>query len=497
METSVRSSSWVIVVDNPKRWDFSLNDMGIAVVSARQYLTNPELADKRKLRVMNLCRSYAYQDNGYYVSLLAEARDHKPVPSVATIQDFKAPTVLRAMSSDLMPVIQNALKALQSDRFTLSIYFGRNMAQRYELLCRKLSALFPAPLIRAHFHRSEDGEWLLTNISPIAVKDIPDSHRDFMIEAARDFFARRRPATRRRSPSRFDLAMLVDPSDKTPPSNESALRKFEKAGEKMGVRVSRLDRDDYGEIAEYDGLFIRTTTSVEHFTYRFARKAEAEGLAVIDDSLSILRCTNKVYLQEVLDRHHIPSPKSIIIHKDNLQAGLDKIGLPLILKQPDSSFSLGVVKVRDRGEYEKATAGLLENSNLLIAQEFLPTEFDWRIGVLDGEVIYACRYWMALNHWQIYNHSANKKNETGGLVDCVPIQEVPSSILHDAVRAASLMGTSLYGVDLKYINEKPCVIEVNDNPSIDSGFEDHLLQENLYNRIMSSFLNRMEKRRKL
>ncbi len=495
MDPSVKPTTWVIVVDNPKRWHFAIPE--VPVISARNYLTMAEYAERRKLRVMNLCRSYAYQDTGYYVSLLAEARGHRPVPSVATIQDFKAPTVLRAMSSDLVPVIRHALRTLQSSSFTLSIYFGRNMAQRYEVLCRKLSSLFPAPLIRAHFHREDDGDWYLSNISPIAMKDIPESHRDFVVEAARDYFLRRPSATKRREPSRFDLAMLVDTQDKTPPSNETALRRFEKAGEKMGIRVTRIDRDDYGDIAEYDGLFIRTTTSVEHYTYRFARKAEAEQMAVIDDSLSILRCTNKVYLQEVLARHHIPGPKTLIVHKDNLEKVVEQIGLPMILKQPDSSFSLGVVKVRTPDEFMEKTRALLEGSDLLIAQEFMPTDFDWRIGVIDGEVFYACRYWMARDHWQIYNHGAKSKTETGGNVDCVPLDQVPPEVIQCAARAAALMGKSLYGVDLKEVNGRPIVIEVNDNPSIDAGIEDQLLQEIIYDRVMTSFLRRMEKRRRL
>ena len=35
---------------------------------------------------------------------------------------------------------------------------------------------------------------------------------------------------------------------------------------------------------------------------------------------------------------------------------------------------------------------ILEKSELLIAQEFLPTTFDWRIGICDGQPLYACKY---------------------------------------------------------------------------------------------------------
>ena len=85
------------------------------------------------------------------------------------------------------------------------------------------------------------------------------------------------------------------------PSNERALEKFEKAAERMGHRRCELITATISRrLAEFDALFIRETTSVNHHTYRFARRAAAEGLVVIDDPESIVRCTNKVYLAELL-----------------------------------------------------------------------------------------------------------------------------------------------------------------------------------------------------
>lgn len=78
------------------------------VVPAREYLTNPLYSELRGVKVFNLCRSYRYQSNGYYVSLLAEARGHKPLPNVATILDLKSQTVIRIASDELDDIIQKA-----------------------------------------------------------------------------------------------------------------------------------------------------------------------------------------------------------------------------------------------------------------------------------------------------------------------------------------------------------------------------------------------------
>ena len=56
------------------------------VITAGEYLTDPTWQQKKGLRIVNLCRSQKYLGEGYYCSLLAEARSHKIIPSVRTLQ---------------------------------------------------------------------------------------------------------------------------------------------------------------------------------------------------------------------------------------------------------------------------------------------------------------------------------------------------------------------------------------------------------------------------
>ncbi|MFW6290516.1 MAG: ATP-grasp domain-containing protein, partial [Mariniphaga sp.] len=130
-------------------------------------------------------------------------------------------------------------------------------------------------------------------------------------------------------------------------------------------------------------------------------------------------------------------------------------------------------------------------SDLVIVQEFMPSEFDWRIGVLDQAPLYACKYYMAKDHWQIYDWNSQNK-ENFGKSDTVPLENVPDIVVKTAVKAASLIGDGLYGVDLKMVNGDVYVIEVNDNPNIDEGIEDVIMKDELYNRIMKSIFNRIE-----
>lgn len=43
------------------------------------------------------------------------------------------------------------------------------------------------------------------------------------------------------------------------------------------MRAELITPKDYGRLAEYDGLFIRETTKLNHHTYRFARKVTAKA----------------------------------------------------------------------------------------------------------------------------------------------------------------------------------------------------------------------------
>ena len=141
----------LIVVNNPRDWPLDIP--GVSVVPARAYLTDPAYGGDRTAHVFNLCRSYRYQTLGYYVSLLAEARGHKPLPRANTIEDLQSQNMVRLLAEELDNLIQKSLKTIKSDTFEFSIYFGHSAASRHEQLSRQLFNLLQAPLLRAEFER--------------------------------------------------------------------------------------------------------------------------------------------------------------------------------------------------------------------------------------------------------------------------------------------------------------------------------------------------------
>lgn len=472
-------SSWADLPENAK------------VISAREYLTDPKYSQIKKTRVFNLCQNYSYQSIGYYVSLLAEARGHIALPAVKNLVDLKDLTLVRMVCDAFDELIQKSLKDIRSEQFTLSVYFGQNVAKKYKELSTVFHRYFQIPLMRIRFRHS--GKWRIEGIRAISISEVPEDHRSSLKEFTEQYFSRRNyPVARPAGPS-HDLAILVSPADPAPPSNTKALKKFVETAEKLNFRVEMLRPADFSRLSAFDALFIRMNTEVHNGAYAFARKAEQEGLALIDYPSAILRCCNKVYMAEALENAGLKKPQTLILHRENREDVIRTLGFPVVLKSPDSSFSFGVKKAENETEYFPMIDKMLEHSELVIAQEYLPSEYDWRIGILDQQPLFACRYYMARGHWQIYNWKARKKGDQDGNVEAMAIEDVPDAILKTAMKAAKLMGDGLYGVDLKEVNGSPIVIEINDNPNIDFGVEDGYYGDKIYLKIIRAFKERIDR----
>lgn len=196
-------------------------------------------------------------------------------------------------------------------------------------------------------------------------------------------------------------------------------------------------------------------------------------------------------MAEALNNANIPTPKTIIVHKNNKIKALQKVGLPCVLKAPDSTFSFGVKKAETEEEYHSLVSGMLKQSDLIIVQEYCPSDYDWRIGIIDDKAFFACKYYMAKDHWQIYNWDTKITDDQYGNADCLAIEEVPKNILDMALKSARLMGKGLYGIDIKVLGNKPMVIEINDNPNIDFGVEDRYYGDLIYTEVLTALKIRL------
>lgn len=462
-----------------------------SVIAASDYLQQKSFTQPNL--VINLCSEIGYNSEGYYCSLLATARGHRVIPTPEVLNKLESGAGIR-MDSAMHKMCYNWIEKnrITSDIWYLNIYFGVCAEPGLEKIARFIFDNYPYPVLRVALNNKNKNQ--IESIQPLSISELSDEQQSHFAEALDRFNRKvwRNPRTKKSS--RYDLAILYNPSEAFPPSNKKALGKFVDISKKMNINAELITEDDALRLMEFDALFIRQTTALNHFTYQIAQKAKQADMVVIDDPLSIIRCTNKVYLNELLVREGISAPKSKLIFRTEpytYEEITESLGSPFIVKIPDGSFSYGVKKVENEQEYHKMLADFFSKSAILLAQEYLPTEFDWRIGILNGEPLYACKYFMAKGHWQIYYHNLSGKSRAG-MAEAVPMYKVPKEILRNALKATSFIGKGLYGVDLKMINGKGVIIEINDNPSIDHGIEDAILGDELYYRILNEFVRNLE-----
>ena len=323
----------------------------------------------------------------------------------------------------------------------------------------------------------------------LGLADIPLQNRAFLLEAVKSFIAESSFAKRQRvKRGRPRLAILWDPNEPQKPSNDEALQRFLKAAPLVGLDAELIGPEALERLPEFDALFNRANP--EGVIYEFVRKAESLGMPVVDDPESVLKCGNKVFMQELLNRHRIATPRTLIVHRGNVDEIVPTLGLPCVLKLPDSGFGLDVVKIESEDNLRKEAERFFKQSELLIAQEWLPSDFDWRVGIYDGRPLFVAKYFMAPGHWKIIK-VVEGQQPVEGESEAMTIGEAPEQVINTAVRAANLIGRGLYGADLKQVDGRVYLIEVNINPNIDAGNEDQVMGEALYREVLGVFARRI------
>jgi glutathione synthase/RimK-type ligase-like ATP-grasp enzyme len=484
-------TGWVILVDQPK--DLPNAETPHKVITTSEYLARPRLFEIGRPKLVNLARSYAYQSKGYYASLLAEARGHRVVPTVETMLELRESKLYEHALPELEDELNRCARRADfqpEGEFKLLVCFGLARDQRFDSFGRLLFDWFRCPALEVII---DPGQWLsIDRIRPRNITRLANGEATFFRDSLHQHTKREWRDPKTRTVAKYDLAVLYDPNEKMPPTSPASIKHMARIAEKLSIDVEPITKRELAELAEYDGLFIRETTSIDNHTYRFARRAWQEGMPVIDDPISMIRCTNKVFLMELLGSNQVPTPPTVVLQEgDDFNKVMDELGLPLVVKIPDGSFSRGVHKVDRAEEFRRVADELFEETDLILAQKFLPTEFDWRVGVVAGEPLFVCQYRMARGHWQVVKYRPDGSPQEGGF-RAFDLAQAPPEIMEIAVRAARPIGEGFYGVDLKQTERGIVVMEVNDNPNLEHGIEDQVGKDEIWMRLLRWFVERFE-----
>ena len=204
-------SRLVIVVEKASDWGsfYPSDNVVPAMDTSRQPIA---AGQEERTQVINLCRSYKYLGVGYYVSLLAEARGHRVIPSVRTHQRPAQALALRPRHRGPQPEAHRSScrrRARDTTDFGLLVYFGTTNYAPLADLARQVFEIFPCPILRLEFERQK--VWQIDAIKPAGLNTLTDPQEDAFARGAGVVLASklwRKPRTRRKF--RYDIAMLHD-----------------------------------------------------------------------------------------------------------------------------------------------------------------------------------------------------------------------------------------------------------------------------------------------
>jgi glutathione synthase/RimK-type ligase-like ATP-grasp enzyme len=285
------------------------------------------------------------------------------------------------------------------------------------------------------------------------------------------------------------IACFVEKYNFTDPREETALQNFKQAAGESGQEFNYLFREDIANIPDYDAVFIRATTDPLSTAYVVSKTAWELGLRVIDDPKSIKICANKIHQYELFEKYNVPHIPTVYLNKDNFHHKIiadifDTLGKPVVIKAPYTSFSRYVEKAACETSFRDIAKRFFKKSDVLAIQKFTPTAFDWRVGVLNNDVLYVCKYMIPKGKWKHGAKLRGKPTVIWGRTVSMKKQKMPQRLREVALKACSVAGKGLYGVDVKEIDGEYVVVEVNDNPSIYAGYEDSM-DRDIYRRIIA------------
>jgi len=285
------------------------------------------------------------------------------------------------------------------------------------------------------------------------------------------------------------IACFVEKYNFTDPREEKALQNFKQAAARSGHEFDFMFRENVSVIPKYDAVFIRATTDPLFTAYVVSRTASELGLKVVDDPESIQICGNKIHQYALFEKYNIPRIPTLFINKEEFHHKqiveiFREFGKPVVVKAPYTSFSRYVEKVACETSFREVALRFFRKSDVLAVQKFMPTAFDWRVGVLNDEVLYVCKYMIPKGRWKHGAKLRGKPTVIWGRTFSMKRENAPTRLKEVALKACSVIGHGLYGVDIKEVNGEYVVVEVNDNPSIYAGYED-LRNKDVYGKIIA------------
>jgi len=210
-----------------------------------------------------------------------------------------------------------------------------------------------------------------------------------------------------------------------------------------------------------DAVIPRIGMISAEFGVAVVKQFQMMGITVINNSLSIMRARDKLRCMQILARHSIHVPKTVMTRNPTeMRKAIQLVGgPPVILKFLQGAQGIGVILA----ESYKAAESTLDafwsmNQNLLIQEYIQESEGkDIRVVVTGDKPIALMRRMAKPDDFRSNIHR-------GGWGELL---SAPEGMVELALKAAKIIGLDVGGVDILESRRGPLILEINASPGIE------------------------------
>jgi len=203
------------------------------------------------------------------------------------------------------------------------------------------------------------------------------------------------------------------------------------------------------------------------------------GVPWVNDRAAVLRSRNKAGALATLEAAGVPVPETVYVSNPaDAEAVRDVFAAlepPVVVKPNSTTRGVGVTKVHDPDSLDGVTDYLelvhdyrATGDKSYLVQEYVADAVDYRVMVLDGEVVGAVR-----------RESPGWKHNVHGGATATGV-DLPDRLRALAVDAADALDVDFLGVDVLATGERAVVSETNARPTID---DDAKYEDGFYDRL--------------
>ena len=222
-------------------------------------------------------------------------------------------------------------------------------------------------------------------------------------------------------------------------------------------------------------------------TLRFAKLLRYNNVYTVNSEFAQNVCDDKFLTYEILKKNGLRQPRSSYVKSiETLEISIKNIGnkFPILLKTVFGNSGVGVIYI-DSKKSLTATLQLikkLDSSIISMIQEFIKTDYDVRVFVLNDEVVGQLKRPVIKNDFRSNISQGNEPQK-------IELTDLEKS---ECIKAAKAVKGLLLGVDFipakNREKEKPIIIEVNASPG--TSYINELNNVNVHEMILNTFKNR-------